>query len=282
MYTQCPECQTVFSLDVNLLARARGYVGCGYCRIEFDALASLADQLPPEPFRLLPTQPESHQLPTLELAVYRPRPEPVAVLEAEIPAADYPDTEDFSQLVFAPSFIREQHAQAPAQLHKRKPRRPASGELQWPWAAACLLLVLLLGGQLSWAERDPLIRNPAVGGWLRSTCAAMGCQLPLIAAPQQLRLAASNVQAHPSVPDALMISARVRNDAPFAQPYPVLKITLSDAQGRPVAMRRLRPTDYIDDDAALRRGLAPGGSTVLLIETKDPGDKAVAFDFSFE
>ncbi|MCW8807328.1 MAG: zinc-ribbon and DUF3426 domain-containing protein [Rhodanobacter sp.] len=282
MYTQCPECQTVFSLDVNLLAQARGYVGCGYCSIEFDALASLAEQLPPEPFRLLPTQPESHQLPTLELAVYRPQPEPVAVLEAEIRVADNHDTEDFSQLVFAPRFVREQHAQEPARLRKRKPRRPASGELQWPWAAACLLLILLLSGQLAWAERGPLIRNPVMGHWLRSTCTALGCQLPLIAAPQKLRLVASNVQAHPSVPDALMISASVRNDAAFAQPYPVLEITLSDARGRPVAMRRLQPRDYLDDDAALRRGLAPGGSTVLLIEAKDPGEKAVAFDFSFE
>lgn len=282
MYTQCPECQTVFSLDVNLLAQARGYVACSYCGTEFDALASLAEQLPPEPFRLLPAQPESRQLPTLELAVYRPRPEPVAVLDAEIPIADASDTEDFSQLVFTPRFANKQPEQLPRALDRRKSRRSASGELQWPWVAACLLLLLLLGGQLSWAERDPLIRNPVTGGWLRSTCATLGCRLPLVAAPQRLRLVASNVQAHPSVPNALMISASVRNDAAFTQPYPVLKITLSDAQGQPIAMRRLQPRDYLDDDATLRRGLPPGASTALLIEVADPGAKAVAFDFSFE
>ncbi len=147
---------------------------------------------------------------------------------------------------------------------------------------AGILLTLLLGLQLAWVKRDSLIRNPTVGGWLRSSCAALGCELPLVAAPNRLRLLASNVQAHPSVADALMISASVRNDAAFAQPYPVLTITLSNAQGQRVAMRRLRPREYLDDSAVLQRGLAPDASTVLLLEVKDPGDKAVAFEFGFE
>jgi len=79
-----------------------------------------------------------------------------------------------------------------------------------------------------------------------------------------------------------MISASVRNDAGFAQPWPVLTITLSNAQGRRIAMRRLQPAEYLDDAAILRHGLAPGGSAVLLLEVEDPGDKAVAFEIGFE
>ena len=47
-------------------------------------------------------------------------------------------------------------------------------------------------------------------------------------------------------------------------------------------MRRLRPREYLDDTAVLRRGLPPGASTVLLLEVADPGDQAVAFEFAFE
>jgi hypothetical protein len=90
------------------------------------------------------------------------------------------------------------------------------------------------------------------------------------------------VQAHPSVAGALMISASVRNDAAFAQPYPVVTITLSNAQGQRIAMRRLQPREYLDDDTIRQRGLAPGGSAVLLLEVEDPGNKAVAFEFTFE
>src|SRR6185312_4552558 len=51
---------------------------------------------------------------------------------------------------------------------------------------------------------------------------------------------------------------------------------------RRLAMRRLQPEESLDDDAILRRGLAPGASAVLLLEVEDPGDKAVAFEFGFE
>jgi predicted Zn finger-like uncharacterized protein len=281
MYTQCPECLSVFSLDVRTLAQAHGHVVCGHCKASFDSIATLAEQLPPEPFHELPVNEPAFEPPCIDLVVYRPRPDPPAVIEQDTVTAETPAGEDFSQLVFAPRFARESHAHRPQQSPRRQ-RPRSSGEQRWPWIIAGGLLALLLVMQLGWAEREPLLRNPTVGGWLRSSCAVLGCELPLVAAPQQIQLLASNVQAHPSVAHALMISASVRNDAAFAQPYPVLTITLSNAQGQRIAMRRLRPDEYLDDPAILRRGLAPGASAVLLLEVEDPGDQAVAFEFGFE
>lgn len=278
MYTQCPECLSVFSLDAHTLAQAHGHVICGHCGASFDSIATLTAQLPPEPFRELPVNEPAFEPPCIDLVVYRPRPDPVAVVNPESLTTA---TEDFSQLAFAPRFAREPSPRRRRRSRERRPRQHA-GERRWPWVIVCTVLTLLLAGQLAWAERGVLIRDARVGGWLRSTCAVLGCQLPLIAAPAQLRLLASNVQAHPSVPGALMISASVRNDAAFAQPYPVLTITLSDAQGQRLAMRRLRPRAYLDDHSILQRGLAPGATTVLLLEVEDPGDKAVAFQFDFE
>jgi predicted Zn finger-like uncharacterized protein len=284
MYTQCPECLSVFSLDAATLAKAHGHVLCGHCEAGFDSLATLTEQLAPEPFVELPLNEPALEPPRLDLVVYRPRPAPPAVVCADAVVVAKPATEDFSQLVFAPRFAREPRARQPARSHRqgRRKRAPRSGERRWPWVLACSMLLLLLAIQLVWARRDALIRNPTIGHWLRSSCNVLGCQVPLVAAPQQMHLLASNVQAHPSVAGALMISASVRNDAIFAQPYPVLTITLSDAQGRRLAMRRLQPREYLDDDAILQRGLAPGASAVLLLEVEDPGDKAVAFEFGFE
>ncbi|MFI4959355.1 MAG: zinc-ribbon and DUF3426 domain-containing protein [Lysobacterales bacterium] len=284
MYTQCPECLSVFSLDAQTLAKAHGHVVCGHCEASFDSIATLTDQLPPEPFIEMEVNEPAFEPPRVDLAVYRPRAQSSAVIQDEVVIADAPAAEDFSQLVFAPRFAREPRSKQPTRSHKRSLRRRlrSSGERRWPWLVACMLLMLLLAIQLAWAERDPLIRNPTVGGWLRSSCAVLGCGIPLVAAPQQLQLLASNVQAHPSVAGALMISASVRNDATFAQPYPILTITLSDAQGRHIAMRRLQPREYLDDSTILQRGLAPGATAVLLLELEDPGDKAVAFEFDFE
>src|SRR5690606_18392835 len=115
----------------------------------------------------------------------------------------------------------------------------------------CALFALLLGAQLAWAKRDVLIADPTVGGWLRRGCASLGCTLPLVQDVHRLRLLARDVQAHPSVPGALMVSATIHNDAPFAQPYPIVTLVLTDAGGRRVAMRRLRPAEYLGDEAVL-------------------------------
>lgn len=263
MYAQCPECLTVFSLNTETLAQARGRVVCGHCETEFDALSSLSDQLPPEPFQQLsPRTP--YAPPRLDLAVYRPRPDAPAVTE---PASEpHHDIEDFSTLVVAPRFARKKE----------------SNGRRWPWVTACIVLLSALGAQVAWAKRDVLISDLTVGTMLRQACSSLGCQLPLVQDTRQLSLLARDVQAHPSVEGALLITASLSNDASFAQPYPVVAITLSDVNGKRLAMRRLRPTEYLGDIATLQRGLAPGGSAAIVLEVEDPGGKAVAFEFGFE
>lgn len=263
MYAQCPECLTVFSLNTETLAQAHGEVVCGHCFAEFDALASLSDQLPPEPFQHLPER-KLDLPPRLDLAVYRPSAEAPAVAEpAPLPEIDL---EDFSNLVVAPRFARPKER----------------GARRWPWVTACLMLMLALGAQVAWAKRDLLVSDGSVGPLLREACASLGCRLPLVQDVSQLSLLARDVQAHPSVPGALLITASLRNDAAFAQPYPVVSVTLSDANGKRLAMRRLRPGEYLGDAAVQQRGLPPGATAALMLEVEDPDGKAVAFEFGFE
>ena len=47
MYTNCPECGTVFRISTNELRLAEGNVRCGNCSATFNALATLTDELPP-------------------------------------------------------------------------------------------------------------------------------------------------------------------------------------------------------------------------------------------
>lgn len=280
MYTQCPECLSVFLLSAQALAQGRGNLSCGHCGAVFDGLATLTDKLPAEPFGELPIHMDSDVPVTVDLVIYRPKPEPVAPAPEDEPSlpGNAARTEDFSQLVFAPRFASAAKRRKPRSNRHLRRSSPHRGL----WTTACALLLLLLAGQVAWAERDALITQPLTGGWLRTGCAALHCTLPLIAAPAQLRVVDSNVQSHPSVAHALLISARIRNDAAFAQPYPTVTVTLSDADGKRLAMRRLRPREYLDDPGVLRRGLGPGGSSVLMLEVADPGDQAVEFELGFE
>ena len=283
MYAQCPECLSVFSLGAPALVQAHGYVLCGHCGAGFDSLATLSEHLPPEPFREMPVNEQALAPPRIELVVYRPQPpapEPVATEEAAAPATA--ETEDFSQLVFAPRFAKDARKRKPSRRERKQQHDDGERPRRWPWVLVCAALTLSLAAELAWIDRNELIRDPTTGGWLRSACNTLGCELPLVAAPKQLHLLASNVETHPRAAHALMISLSLRNDAAFAQPWPVVVVTLSDAQGHRLAMRRLLPTDYLDDPAVLRHGLAPGATTALLLEVQDPGDAAVAYQFDFE
>ena len=46
MYTQCPDCETIFHVTADQLSVASGDVHCGACGATFNALFSLTDDLP--------------------------------------------------------------------------------------------------------------------------------------------------------------------------------------------------------------------------------------------
>lgn len=264
MYTQCPECLSVFSVDARTIAQAHGFVMCGHCGEGFDCIVTLSDQLPPEPFTDLHSHEPAVEAPRVELVVYRPQPKNVQVAAAD---DDSLPQDVFADLVVTPRFARDRRSE--------KTRR-------WPWILACFLLLLGLTAQLGWSLRDTLITDPTVGPLLQQACLSLNCTLPPVRDVDKLHLLARDVQTHPTVPNALLISASVRNDAAFTQPWPLVTIRLSDANGKVVAMRRLSPSEYLDDVDVLRRGIGPGASSALIFEVEDPGHQAVGFDLSFE
>src|SRR5688572_11821295 len=73
MYTQCPECLVVYKLGAATVVAARGRVRCASCAAEFDALATLSDELPPEPIHTLALQRSSGVPPLLNVPAVRPR-----------------------------------------------------------------------------------------------------------------------------------------------------------------------------------------------------------------
>lgn len=262
MYTQCPECLTIYKLDGPELAAAHGSVRCGHCAAVFDALRTLSLQLPPEPIERLDVHALLPAPPQLELPVFRPSPAQVSLF-AE--AADRAQAARRSSL---PAFAKR----------GRRTRERRDG----PWLAGCALLLLTLAGEIAWAEQARWIGDARARAWLDPVCAKLGCRLPLRHDATTLQLLSRDIRPHPSVPGALIISATLRNDAAFAQAFPTVEISLSDLDEKRIAMRRFRPREYLGDARSLAAGLAPGASTSLAFEVADPGKNAVAFEFRFE
>jgi predicted Zn finger-like uncharacterized protein len=150
------------------------------------------------------------------------------------------------------------------------------------WALGCLVLALVLAAQLAWIKRVDLFRDPATHPWVARACQVIACRLPPIRAASKLALVSRDVRPDPHTSGALMITATVRNDADFRQPWPVVVVELTDLDNNVVAMRRFRPAEYMPDAARRAAGIAAGATSAVAFEVADPGRRAVAFRFSFE
>jgi predicted Zn finger-like uncharacterized protein len=265
MYAQCPECLTIYKLRADALATARGRARCGSCGAEFDTLATLVDELPPEPFNTLKRRPANATLPQLNMPAARPPSQQRELFVA------FDDARAHREPASPPSFARAATRAAAASA-------PRAG---WGWSLGSVLLLSALGAQLAWAYREPLLAQPRVLATASAVCARLGCTLPVVADRSRIVLMARDVRPHPSVPHALIISATLSNDAPFAQPFPLVEITLSDVNEKRIALRRFAPQDYVGDLRVIGRGLPAGGTASLSLEVEDPGNNAVAFEFRF-
>lgn len=264
MYTQCPECLTVFKLGSAELAAAHGAVRCSHCNAIFDALPTLSEQLPAEPIGKLDRHPERAAPPQLGLPVFRPKRGEQGSLFVD--AGERPRAHE--RPTGPPQFTRvRRHAQA-------------SGNGRW--TIGSFVLLLLLGGEIAWAERALWIDDSSLRPWLERACSTLPCQLPLRRDESLLQLASRDIRPHPSVAGALIISATLQNAADFAQAFPTVEITLSDLDEQRIAMRRFSPSEYISDPRTLAKGLAPQAKAPLVFEVADPGKNAVAFEFNFE
>lgn len=152
----------------------------------------------------------------------------------------------------------------------------------WLCASGCLVLALTLVAQVAWARRAALVRDAATQSWALAVCARLDCRLPPIRDLAKLELVSRDVRANPHAAGALTITATVRNNAAFRQPWPVLVLELTDLDDEVVAMRRFVPADYVPDAARRRAGIAPGTTTAIAFEVADPGKRATGFHFGFE
>lgn len=146
---------------------------------------------------------------------------------------------------------------------------------------ASIALVLLLAGQLFLAERATLAARAQWRPLVAAACDAIGCSLPPWREPAAFVMLARDVIAVPQRPGVLRVQASFRNDARWAQPWPALVLTLSDADNRTLGTRRFEPRDYLGDAPAASL-LVPGQASQLAFDIVEPAPNVVAFDFRFD
>jgi hypothetical protein len=155
---------------------------------------------------------------------------------------------------------------------KPSPRR-------WPWLVASVSLTLLLMTQAVHHARATLARHPSIGPQVTKLYAAIGQPL----APQWQLQAYSIKQwgiiSDPQEPGTLRVRASVTNGASFAQPYPLLQLSLEDRFGGEVGTRNFSPEEYLSSQTLATRLLGAGEAANIDLAIVDPGQEAVGFQF---
>lgn len=146
-----------------------------------------------------------------------------------------------------------------------------------PWAIASFVLLLVLGGQAVHHYRQELVRHPRLGPALLQVYAAAGLPLAPNWDVTGYEVQQWGVAADPNVDGTLRLRASIMNRAGFAQPYPLIKLTLEDRWGEQVGAREFEPREYLEPGAATDRLLAPNQRVNADIGIVDPGEDAVGF-----
>jgi predicted Zn finger-like uncharacterized protein len=146
------------------------------------------------------------------------------------------------------------------------------------WVAGCsvLLLLLVVQGINHW--RDALASSPALSTPMGRLYASFGVPLD-----PHWNLSAYDVRQQGAASDpgdnhVIRVRVSVANRAPRAQPVPLLRLTLLDRYGKPIAARDLTPAEYWPQGHPPRTFLARDERIDSEIAVRDPGADSASFE----
>lgn len=271
LLTRCPQCHTAFRVTAAQLAVRNGRVRCGTCQHPFDAYtARIAAPLAPAPSIAPPTE-EATEPPIHLLDVAEPSllsTEPAAEAAADPAPADWQsNSKPVDGIADKPADPLFEALPAADSAVPDTTSPPTSHRTAWLFLLACVLLTLLLLGQMTYRFRTELA---TVLPGVKDVFTALNIEVPLPHQADMISIEASDLQAD-AVRNLLILNATIKNRAPWSQAYPLLELTLTDSHDAVLLRRSLQPVDYLPTespplfgphtDLAVRLWLDPHGAT---------------------
>jgi predicted Zn finger-like uncharacterized protein len=243
MYTQCPECQVYFRITPPQLEARQGLVRCGQCAAVFQANERLFDRLP--------------ETPGAATVAVKSAPKRRRKSAARKPA----DSEPLTPELVAPLLF---------------PPRPRFGRL-WlaVWSVASLLLAALVCAQLVYLNRVELSAHPTLQPLIESYCVWLECKTAPTHHVSRIEFETS-IAPHPKFTNVLRLRADMVNRAERDQRYPLMEVTLTDSEGRPLSRRRFAPRDYLG--GKIGDSMIPNVVAHALLDVTNPENRAVGYE----
>jgi hypothetical protein len=117
---------------------------------------------------------------------------------------------------------------------------------------ASVLAAILLAAQLLLHYRtEAMVAAPGTRPVFVAVCGLIGCQIALPHKIDLIGIESSDLAPDAQKPGTLYLALTLRNRASYAQTWPHLEITLTDAQERPLLRRTLAPNEYLPTQSGL-------------------------------
>ncbi len=153
----------------------------------------------------------------------------------------------------------------------------AVGRRSGTWSLFSLVLLAVLAVQVIHHYRQELVRNPRIGPQVLKLYSMLNLPLAPNWDVTGYEIQQWGVAADPAASGTLRLRASILNRAGFAQPYPLLKLTLEDRWGEQVGAREFEPAEYLERNTPADRLLEPNQPASADIGIVDPGEDAVGF-----
>lgn len=268
MKTECPNCGTIFSIIPAQMSRADKRVRCSACMTVFNSDTCLVINNDHSFQKIRPAKPPFLQ---------KLDPPPQEIPEARHSAEQIPEENSYYPVPIEeanggeeeiPEFLRNY---SEAKNNKNNFISAFRG-------IAGLALILLLGSQSIYIFKDTLSSNHKLRPYVQLFCQYASCELKPLRSVQSFKLVKRNIYGHPNQKGELIISAVFKNNAPFAQIYPRIRISMSDIQGNLVAQRIFSADEYL---TTANKQMPKGATATLSLNIIDPGHDALTFELGF-
>jgi predicted Zn finger-like uncharacterized protein len=260
LITSCPACAASFYVTPEQLSAYRGEVRCGKCSHVFNALDRLSESPEDSPtpktaaeagLAAIPVAPAEQ--PQETAGIIEPTPSsPVA--DSSVAAFNIADfSAKPSSTADSPKIVAD--VASKTRLNRSRKRKPSV----WPLALLALVFAFLAAAQAAYHMRTQVVAQwPVLKPHFDKACEFLDCTVEL---PKQIELLAIDdydLQEDAKRQGLIHFSSTIINNAAFAQAYPLLELTLTDADDKPVLRHAFTPREYLPAGTDISQGLAAG------------------------
>lgn len=271
LVTTCPACNASFVVSPEQLSAHKGDVRCGKCKHVFNALNHLVS-LPDDHTDVLETPDFTQPSMQASSEIQEEAPSINASNEEATPETTKETTLEASQQT--PTVIPAFNA-ANFNLNSASGNYTDEATMDLlmnkkPWWVnvlwGLLALIFLLGIALQaiyYLRTDIAAQMPQFKPYLEQACQQIGCEIGLPKHVNLLVIDDSDLQEDTQYQGLIRLNTTLLNRAEFAQAFPNIELTLTDAQDKVLIRKSFKPEQYLTPDIPFAEGI-PANDSVFI------------------